>query len=320
MANLAIFSADNLEGQQLLEALSDLEPAPESLRLYSAAAYDAEPAMYRGRPLDFRPLEDADYTAIDIAVFMPGQSLGDCVEAAELAGCRVLDAADVLAQRGDVPVYGAGGELPLDARSIAIADAVSSHIALVLRLLPAVRRVDVAVAQPVSVAGKEGVDALAAESARLLNGQALESSALAAQIAFNVLPIPAAKSAEIEHNLGALLAADGVRPQVNCQAVMAAVFYGHCAMLRAEFDEPLKLGDCRTALLGDARFRVLLGEGEELASPAGLKGSETIDIAELALDRRSDNVLRCTLVADNLRKGVVLNIIELLKILIKNDI
>ncbi len=320
MANLAIFSADNLEGQQLLEALSDLDPAPQSLRLFSAAAYDAEPAMYRGRPLDFRPLEDASYSDFDIVVFMPGPPLPDCVDAAQQAGCQVLDASDVLAQRGEAPLYCATAELPAGARSIAIADAVSSHVAALLALLPAVKRVDLAVAQSVSTAGRDGVEALAAESARLLNGQTLEDSPLAAQIAFNVLPIAAVDNAEVEQNLSALLAGVDGAPQVNCQSMMAPVFYGHCIMLRAEFDEAIKVGECRSALMGDSRFRVFPGEHGEVASPAGLKGSNCIDIAELGLDRRSDRVLRCAIVADNLRKGVALNIIELLKILIKNDI
>ena len=84
MTHYAIFAADSLEGKHLLEALSEWEAAPTTLRLYSAAAYDAEPAMYRGRPLDFRPLDEADFSAVDVAVFMPGEPLPQLVDAAEL--------------------------------------------------------------------------------------------------------------------------------------------------------------------------------------------------------------------------------------------
>lgn len=319
MTQIAVFSADSLEGKHLLEAMSDWEGAPSSLRLYSAAAYDAEPAMYRGRPLDFRPLDEVDFSAVDVAVFMPGEALTDVLDAAEQADCLVIDASNVLAQRGDVPLYRAGAPLDPAVRSLAIADAVSSHVSTLLASLPAPVRVDMAVALPVSSVGNAGVEALAAESARLLNGQSLEDSPLAGQIAFNVLPLSARDCADIEHNLTALLN-QGSRLLVSCQAVVAPVFYGHCTSVRVEFAEPLPVAQWRSELLSNAQFRLRDGQADVLASPAGLQGSDTIDLAELSLDRRDERVLRATLVADNLRKGGALNIIEALKILIKTDI
>ncbi len=320
MTHYAIFAADSLEGKHLLEALGEWEAAPTTLRLYSAAAYDAEPAMYRGRPLDFRPLDEADFSAVDVAVFMPGEPLPQLVDAAESAGCVVVDAANVLSQRGDVPVFCAGTELAEGEKSVAIADAVSSHVYALLAQLPTPQRIDLAVAQPVSSAGSNGVETLAAETARLLNAQSLESSQLPAQIAFNVLPLTADNSADIEHNLATLLTQGRDEfAQVHCQAMLAPVFYGHCTLLRAEFGDAVAAAQWREQLLASDGFRLRDGSAEALASPAGLQGSETIDIAEWAVDRRDDRVLRATIVADNLRKGAALNIIEALKILIKTD-
>ena len=317
MASLAIVAGDSLALEPLLEALANAALV-DSVKLFSTAADDYEPAMYAGRPLDVRGLDALDPAAFAFLLLMPGTHQPDMIERAEASGCRVLDASDVLAQRDDVPLF-AGGALDSDAGVLAIADAVSSHVAAVLTGVEGICRVDLAVAQPVSSAGRNAVNALAAESARLLNGQGLEESALGAQIAFNVLPLTADFSAEVEHNLGRLLSRAGQSVSVSCQSMLAPVFYGHCVMLRVECDTPVDLSGLRTALLADPRFRLFPGDDGELASPAELGESEGIDISNLNLDRQSDTVFRCAIVADNLRKGVVLNTIAALKILIKSD-
>lgn len=317
MTSLAIIAGDSLALDQLLEALSD-SAVVDTVKLFSASADDYEPAMYAGRPLDVRSLDALDPAAFSFLLLMPGTHQPDMIERAEASACCVLDASDVLAQRDDVPLF-AGGALDRDARVLAIADAVSAHVAAVLAVVPGIRRVDLAVAQPVSSAGQTAVNALAAESARLLNGQGLEESALGAQIAFNVLPLSADVSAEIEHNLGRLLSSAEQSVEVSCQSMLAPVFYGHCVMLRVACDAPVVLSELRATLLADERFRLFPGDDGELASPAGLAESEGIDISNLTLDRQSDTVFRCAIVADNLRKGVVLNTIAALKILIKSD-
>ena len=106
---------------------------------------------------------------------------------------------------------------------------------------------------------------------------------------------------------------------VSCQSLLAPVFYGHCVLLRVECETAADLAGLRASLLADGRFRLFPGEDGELASPAELGESDSIDISNLTLDRQRDTVFHCAIVADNLRKGVVLNTIAALKILIKSD-
>ena len=135
MTSLAIIAGDSLALDQLLEALSD-SAVVDTVNLFSASADDYEPAMYAGRPLDVRSLDALDPAAFSFLLLMPGTHQPDMIERAEASACCVLDASDVLAQRDDVPLF-AGGALDRDARVLAIADAVSAHVAAVLAVVPA---------------------------------------------------------------------------------------------------------------------------------------------------------------------------------------
>ena len=320
MPKLAIFGADSLEGEQLLEALAGMEPAVDIPFLFSVAEH-SEPMMYAGRPVAVENPANADFAAIDIAVFLPVEEpYFEALEAAEKASCAILDASDVLAQRGDAPLYYAGAELAAGERIVAIADAASSHIAAFLSKTPQLRRLDVALNQSVSALGKVGVEALAAESARLLNGQQVENKPLGVQIAFNVFPAAAGRSAEVEQNLAKLLSSTAEEAtEVSCQTTVVPVFYGNLYMLKAEYHGEVPLAAIREALFDDPRFRVFPNEDAAMATPAELGESDCIDITNMSLDRANASVLRCALVADNLRKGVTFNIIEALRILIKID-
>ncbi|WP_373089443.1 Asd/ArgC dimerization domain-containing protein [Zhongshania sp.] len=316
---VAIFGATGLEGESLLDALSGLELGIETASVFAADA-EGETAMFRGRPVALKAPDTADFSALDLAIFLPEiGSDAALVDAACDAGIVVLDATDTLAQRDDVALFCEGAEVAAG-KLFAIADAATSHVAALLQqLAPAtIKRVDISVAQAVSVAGRDGIEALAAETARLLGGQTPDKMALGQQIAFNVLPQSADRAAaELEHNLGRLL---GDNVVVIANVMMVPVFYGHTIMLRVACEERPALSALRGRLSEDSRFRLFPNEDVEQASPVCLQGSDCIDVDQLYYDRRDETAFRCTVVGDNLRKGAVFNIIELLKNLIKINI
>ncbi|WP_373078497.1 Asd/ArgC dimerization domain-containing protein [Zhongshania sp.] len=316
---VAVFGATGLEGESLLEALSESDLGIESASVFAVDA-EGETAMFKGRPVGVKAPTDADFSAVDLAIFLPEVgSDPSLVDDACDAGIVVLDATDTLAQRDDVQVF-CEGEAVVGGKCFAIADAPASHIAALLKQLPpsTVSRVDVSLAQAVSVAGRDGIEALAAETARLLGGQTPDKTVLGQQIAFNVLPQPADRAAaELEHNLSRLLG-DGVT--ISANVMMVPVFYGHTIMLRVGCVSRPDLAELKAGLSADSRFRLFPNDDAEQASPVCLQGSECIDIDQLNYDRREETAFRCTVVGDNLRKGAVFNIIELLKNLIKINI
>ncbi len=309
--SLVLFGALGPEAEALITRLADSDLAITRLQ---PIALDAagDTVMWRGRPLAVQEPQAVDFDGVDVAVFLgDGQLSERCLEQAQTAGVAILDASDTLAQRGEGSFYYAGASWSAEQRQVAIADAVSSHCAALLSKLSAVpRRLQLAVCLPVSCHGQAGIDTLAAESARLLNGQPLEDSPLGQQIAFNLLPDPGARFAgRIEYSLGQLL---GSGVEVLCQCVTAPVFFGHHVSLIAEYADAPDIAQLRQALAADSHFRPMANDAEHTVSVARLQNELGIEIAELRLDSRSERRLRCTLVGDNLRDGVVSNILSIL--------
>jgi aspartate-semialdehyde dehydrogenase len=316
---VAVFGACGLEGELLLAALADAELGVQSISAFADGA-DGETVMYRGRPVVVHESSAADFSGVDVAIFLnEGFSDFAIIDAAEDAGIRVLDCSDTLAQRGDVPVFCEGSPVDSDSRLFAIADAVSSHVSALLRLLPqgSIQAVNLAIGQPVSVWGRLGVETLAAETARLLNGQPPEASPFGQQMAFNVLSRQDVSVAALEHGLATLLNSSGSAVAVSASEMLVPVFYGHTAMLRVNCLDRVDVSLLKRQLAESERFRLFPLDDTLEASPVNLQGSDTIDISALSADRQDERAFRCTVVGDNLRNGAVINIIELLKILIK---
>ncbi|QQD16771.1 hypothetical protein I6N98_10225 [Spongiibacter nanhainus] len=307
---VAVAGVDTLVGETLLDKLGELHmPSPLAIG-YSD---DAEPPMYRGRPLPLTTLSALDLSAIEVLLVLPGLPDSELVSRAEDAGIRLLDCADILAQRDDCLLVGA--DLPGEAGSLswAIADVVSHNVALALAGVEGIARIDLSVVLPVSVAGRPGLETLAAETARMLNGQPPPASSFSQPLAFNVAVD--ASAAEIEQNLSRLLTVGNFAPQVNCLASMASAFHAHLCQVRVETDQSVDLPSLRERWAGNSLLDYLPGEAP---SAVALADSERIQVGALFADRRNPNAFRFALSGDYLRHGVVNTCISLLQFLIKN--
>ena len=127
-------------------------------------------------------------------------------------------------------------------------------------------------------------------------------------------------SAALEHSLASLLGLGGSAVAVSASEMLVPVFYGHTAMLRVSCVDKVELAEVKRQLAESELFRLFPSGDTSEATPVNLQGSDTIDISALSVDRQDETVFRCTVVGDNLRNGAVINIIALLKILIKINI
>lgn len=315
---LAIFGAEGLEGERLIEGLSGLE-ARFSKLVAVVDDDEADIALYQGRPIRVEEGESLEPTQFDVAVFLKSRaSRPALIDAWADAGRQVVDASGHLAAFDDVPLLGLShqqaelSELP---RQLAVADAVSAQVAALLENLPAVKRIDLAVQQPASVLGRQGVETLAAETARLLNGLPVEDSTFTCQLAFNCYS-DAEQAAEIEANLLRLLGDRQV--EAFCSVAVVPVFHSHLLSLGVEFEDAVDVAAVHTSLDGDDRFSIHEGTLAEL-NPVALAESDVITISKPVLHRRNGQRLQFCVIADNLRKGVAFNIIAVLNALIKSN-
>ncbi|MFI4921542.1 MAG: aspartate-semialdehyde dehydrogenase, partial [Gammaproteobacteria bacterium] len=153
---------------------------------------------FGNREITVGKLSDFDFRKAQIALFSAGSSVSEeYAPKAGAAGCVVIDNTSRFRYEDDVPLV-----IPeVNPQALAgyktrniIANPNCSTIQMLVALKPihdaaGIERINVATYQSVSGAGRRGIEALAEQTANLLNGKPVEKGGkFPKQIAFNVLP------------------------------------------------------------------------------------------------------------------------------------
>jgi len=194
--NIALLGPATLVGEKLLELLDASGLEIEALTLFEPEDQSGRSLMFRGHAHRTRMLSAFDAAAHSLVFVCEPELPPECTQALLSASGRVVD---LYPQRYSadqvflaVPELNGDELASLDpGRVIGIPN--SATIAAALALAPLHRSLQVlkanlVVLSPVSSAGRSGVEALAAETARLLNGREAEVGHFGQQIAFNLIP------------------------------------------------------------------------------------------------------------------------------------
>jgi len=181
-----------------------------------------------------------------------------------------------------------------------------ASLALALRPVE-LRRLVVVMHQPVSEAGREGIEELETQTSQLLSFQAVGDRIFGVQAAFNLLPRFGAKgrqdleacSLTVRAEVTAVLEESGLDDAVSLNLVHAPVFYGMtfsaCADLGKETDR-IALG----ALCRQSRF-ALVGSREAAPSNVSVAGEAAVFLREPQADAVRKGAWWFWGAADNLR-------------------
>ncbi len=323
---VAIIGTDALAAEPLLEILAEREWPADSLTLLSSEDDEGGQPLYNGKRLPAAALASFDFRDADVAVLLAAPAdLAGIAERILAGGCHLIDASgDALGRERGVPVVPAVNAAALGSLESPrwllspgpLAVLLGSVLQPLAELSP-LNRVDAFVCRAVSSCGSAGVESLAGQAARLLNGQPVKAGAFAEQIAFNLLPQPAdsAELAQLQRDIRQLTG--DAETQINLSEAVVPVFYGHSVALRLEAAAALSAEAVREQLSARDDLH-LVAEGEAF-SPVGLVGDDRVHIGHLQLDEDDPRALRLWVIADNLRKGAALNIIQIMEILIKSS-
>ncbi len=198
--NIALLGATGAVGEALLELLQERQfPVGELYPLASERSAGAN-VRFNGKSLLVQNAEEFDWTQAQLAFFAAGsEASARYAEEAANAGCLVIDTSGLFAMEPDVPLV-----VP-DVNPLVLADYRNRNIIAVAeqpdqpaadrhqtadRRQAGLSRLHVTTLMSVSSRGKEAVDALAGQSARLLNGIPIdEDDFFGRQLAFNMLPL-----------------------------------------------------------------------------------------------------------------------------------
>ncbi len=319
---LAICGVGGQVAEGFVEQLDQGALAYDSLLAFTTENDGEEVASMRvgGATVRARPLADADFAECDILlVFDAPEDLSALASAANDLGCHVLDVS-LAAESGGRPVV---PELMADERvdypvfwSLP-APAISALAPVLNAMVEAnvLTSVSALVCEPASALGNQGTRRLAAETAKLLNGQTLEDDDANERLAFNISPRIYPYEATWGQSLADLLGL--TLPEIRLESLQVPLFYGQTIQLNAGLQLPVDVANI-SAAWAEAGIHVI--DNKEQFSPAALAEDDRIHVGRMRVSEAPAPGLSVWIVADNVRKSAVVNTIKLIELLIKSSI
>jgi aspartate-semialdehyde dehydrogenase len=332
--DVAVVGATGAVGEAMMEILEEREFPVNKLYPLASARSAGKTVRFQGKTLDVTDLAEFDFSKVQIGLFSAGASVSEeyAPKAAE-AGCVVVDNTSQFRYDTDIPLV-----VPeVNPEAIAeykrrgiIANPNCSTIQMLVALKPiydavGITRINVATYQAVSGTGKEAIEELAGQTARLLNGKAVESKVYPKQIAFNVLPhIDVFKDngytkEEMKMVWETQKIFGDMDIKVNPTCVRVPVFFGHSEAVHIETRDKITAEQAR-ALLEKAPGVVVMDEHKDGGYPTPVTDAATHDpvyVGRIREDISHERGLDLWVVADNVRKGAALNSVQIAEILVK---
>jgi len=333
--DVAVVGATGAVGETMLSILAERKfPVGKVYALASERSVGKKVEFGDGR-LSVENLADFDFSKVQIGLFSAGGSISaEFAPKAAAAGCIVIDNTSEFRYVDDIPLV-----VPeVNPHAIAnyktrgiIANPNCSTIQMLVALKPiqdavGISRINVCTYQAVSGTGKEAIEELAGQTARLLNGKPVECNVYPKQIAFNVLPQIdvfqengyTKEEMKMVWETQKIMEDDSIL--VNPTAVRVPVFYGHSEAVHIETRKKLSAKDCRE-LLEKAPGVQVLDEQKDGGYPTAVTEGATNDatfVGRIREDISHEMGLDMWVVADNVRKGAALNSVQIAEILIKD--
>jgi len=326
--DVAVVGATGAVGETMLSILAERKFPVRNVYALASERSAGKRVEFGTKQLVVQDLAKFDFAQVQIGLFSPGASVSKIYApiAAE-AGCVVIDNTSQFRYDDDkpliVPEVNAHAIAQYKATNI-IANPNCSTIQMLVALKPlhdavGISRINVCTYQAVSGTGKEAIEELGGQTARLLNGQPVQTSVYPKQIAFNALPHIdtfqengyTKEEMKMVWETHKIMEDDTIR--VNPTCVRIPVFYGHSEALHLETKQPISADQARQ-LLGSAPGIVVLDEHKDGGSPTAVTesaGTDAVYVGRIRQDISTDNGLNLWVVSDNVRKGAALNSVQI---------
>ena len=333
--DVAVVGATGAVGETMLEILAERKFPVGKVYPLASSRSAGKRVAYGDKQLVVENLEDFDFSKVQIGIFSPGASVSKIyAPKAAAAGCVVIDNTSQFRYDDDKPLI-----IPeVNAHAIAkykdtniIANPNCSTIQMLVALKPlhdafGITRINVCTYQAVSGTGKEAIEELGTQTARLLNGLPIEASVYPKQIAFNVLPHiddfqdNGYTKEEMKMVWETHKIMEDSSIAVNPTCVRVPVFYGHSEAVHIETRKPISANQARE-LLSTAPGVVVMDERKAGGYPTAVTesaGTDAVFVGRIREDISVENGLNLWVVSDNVRKGAALNSVQIAECLVQD--
>ena len=335
--NVAVVGATGAVGEAMLSILEERKFPLGEIHALASSKSVGKRIPFKGGSLKVEDLATFDFSRVQIALFSAGGSVSaEYAPKAAAAGCIVVDNTSHFRYDDDIPlvVPEVNPEKIADYKNRGIiANPNCSTIQMLVALKPiydavGINRINVCTYQAVSGTGKKGIEEVVKQTAKLLNGQPIETNVYPKQIAFNVLPQIdvfmdngyTKEEMKMVWETQKILGDQSVK--VNATAVRVPVFYGHSEAVHIETKEKIAADTVR-ALLAKAPGVTVLDERKNGGYPTAVtesSGHDDVFVGRIREDISHPKGIDLWVVGDNVRKGAALNSVQIAEILVKNYI
>lgn len=335
--NLAIVGVTGMVGQTFIEVLQERKFPIKGWKLLASSRSAGKKITIGGQGYAVEEARPASFAGVDFAFFSAGGEISrQLAPAAVQKGAIVIDNSSVFRLDPEVPLIipEVNPEAAFKHKGL-LANPNCSTTQMVVALQPlhlaaGLKRVVVATYQSVSGAGKEAVDELIAQSAAVLNKQAVikeripfQGAAKHYQIAFNMVPQIDVFDEDdyTKEEMKMILETRKILGlpdlPITATTVRVPVFNGHSEAVNVELKAPLSPQAARQALAGFPGIKVLDNPAELLYPlPVDTEGRDEVFVGRIRCDRSVPYGLNMWVVADNIRKGAATNSIQIAELLI----
>lgn len=335
--NIGIVGASGLVGSMMLALLAERDFSLASLRLFASARSAGKSVSFKGQDIPIEDAATADFSGLDIVFFSAGGSTSKALAPkVAAAGAIVIDNSSAWRSDPDVPLV-VSEVNPEALRHIPkgiVANPNCTTMAAMPVLKPlheaaGLKRLVASTYQAVSGGGLEGIEVLrdqilaaGSDIEKLAHdGSAVDMGDIrkwAVPIGFNVVPLNyvlgedgyTEEELKLRDESRKILGLPDLKVAATC--VRVPVFTGHSLSINVEFERPLS-PEAALQLLREA-------PGVEVAdvpNPLSVTGRDPVQVGRIRRDASADNGLVLFVVGDNLRKGAVLNAVQIAEVLLQ---
>lgn len=322
--SVAVVGATGVVGEPLLAALEARKYPVSTLHCLDEGNAVGEKLRYFGKSIIVESIAEFDFTQVQLVFFCNEAIVATSyAPQASEAGCTVIDCSGAFSGEYDVPmvipdVNPQALEDVQYPRIIANPSAVTIALLLVLKPLHdavGIVRINLTTFEPVSVAGKAGIDELASQTVALLNMKEAVNRVFPQQIAFNVLPQVGMvmdngyTDGEMRVVWETQKILGGADIRLNPTAVLVPVFYGNSMAVHLECSAHLSAMEAQ-ALLAAAPGVSLHDGGSPTPVGDATKG-EDVYVGRVREDLSNPQGLDLWITVDNVRRGAALNAVQI---------
>lgn len=320
--NIAVVGATGAVGEAILELLQEREFPIGELTAIASEDSIGKSVRVNSKSIAVQGIHNIEWADIQLAFFAaPTEISAQYAQQAADAGCIVIDCSGIFAMDWDVPliVPGVNSAMLAEYRTrniVSIADSMVSQLLRAINPLTesaGLTRLSVTNLMSVSRFGKQAVDELAGQSARLLNGIPPELGRFNKQLAFNILPLMVDDEGSIQEErrmvdqIRKILQDEGL--PISATTLQAPVFYGNAQSVQLETSRPMGSDEARETLQENEDLNIS-DENDFPTQVTDASGNVSLNLGCFRNDYGMPEALQFWSVADNVRFGGALMAVE----------